>query len=109
MSIESILKWSIFSETAPHLIPALETPLIEIVGQPRPKYVGPPSSTLPDLSPETINRLVQNFLDNNHIKNPVLDVKELWADAREFAESGPQWDGSSCLIVGPVYPGMVGL
>ncbi|KAE9363780.1 hypothetical protein N431DRAFT_356437 [Stipitochalara longipes BDJ] len=99
MSIESILKWPIFSEAAPHLVAALATPLIEIVGRPRPNNIGPPSSTLPDLSPDTINRLVQNFLNNNHIKNPVLDVNALWADAREFAESGPQWDARSCLLL----------
>lgn len=100
MSIESMLKWSIFSEAAPHLVAALEIPLIEVVDRPRPNKIGQPSSTLPDLSPDTVNRLVQNFLNNNHIKNPVLDVKALWADAREFAESGPQWDARSCLLVG---------
>ena len=100
MSIESILKWPIFSETVPNLVPDLATPLIEIVGRPRPNNAGLLNSTLPDLSPDTISRLVQNFLNNNHIKNPVLDVKALWADAREFAESGPQWDARSCLIVG---------
>jgi len=100
MSIESILKWPIFSESVPHLTPTLQTPLIEVVGRPRLiNNTGLPNSTLPDLSPDTINRLVQNFLNNNHIKNPVLDVKALWADAREFAESGPQWDARSCLLV----------
>jgi len=107
MSIESILKWSIFSEAAPHLVPALDIPLIEVVGRPNPNNIDQPSSTLPDLSPDTINRLVQNFLNNNHIKNPVLDVKALWADAREFAESGPQWDARSCLLVSLLYLRMI--
>jgi hypothetical protein len=107
MSIESILKWPIFSEAAPHLVTALEIPLIEVEGQTN--NIGQPSSTLPDLSPDTINRLVQNFLNNNYIKNPVLDVKALWADAREFAESGPQWDARSCLLVGLLYLKMIDL
>jgi hypothetical protein len=100
MSIESILKWPIFPEAAPHLVATLEIPLIEVVDRPRPNNIRQQSSALPDLSPDTINCLVQNFLNNNHIKNPVLDVKALWADAREFAESGPQWDARSCLLVG---------
>jgi hypothetical protein len=99
MSIESILKWPIFSEAAPHLVAVFDVPLIEVVGQPKPKNSSQPSSTLPDLSPDTINHLVQNFLSNNHIKNPVLDEQELWAEAREFAESGPQWDARSCILV----------
>jgi hypothetical protein len=107
MSIESILKWPIFSEAAPHLVAALEIPLIEVEGQTN--NISQPSSTLPDLSPDTINRLVQNFLNNNYIKNPVLDVKALWADAREFAESGPQWDARSCLLVGLLYLKMIDL
>jgi hypothetical protein len=107
MSIESILKWPIFSEAAPHLIAALEISLIEVEGQTN--NINQPSSTLPDLSPDTINRLVQNFLNNNYIKNPVLDVKALWADAREFAESGPQWDARSCLLVGLLYLKMTDL
>jgi Fungal Zn(2)-Cys(6) binuclear cluster domain len=107
MSIESILKWSVFSEAAPHLVAALETPLIEVVDRPRPNNLGQSSSALPDLSPDTINRLVQNFLNNNHIKNPVLDVQSLWADAREFAESGPQWDARSCLLVRLLHRKMI--
>jgi hypothetical protein len=100
MSIESILKWPIFAEAAPHLVTVFSVPLIEVVGQPKPKNSGQPSSTLPDLSPDTINHLVQNFLNNNHIKNPILDEQELWAEAREFAELGPQWDARSCILVG---------
>jgi hypothetical protein len=109
MSIESILKWPIFPEAAPHLVATLEIPLIEVVDRPRPNNIRQQSSALPDLSPDTINCLVQNFLNNNHIKNPVLDVKALWADAREFAESGPQWDARSCLLVGLIYLRMVDL
>lgn len=107
MSIESILKWPIFSEVAPHLVPTFHVSLIEVIGQPKPNLAGQSRSTLPDLSPDTINHLVRNFLNNNHIKNPVLDVRALWTDAREFAESGPQWDGRSCLLVGLLYFRMV--
>jgi hypothetical protein len=42
---------------------------------------------------------VENFIANNHVKNPILDIESLRADVREFAETGPQWDERSCLIV----------
>ena len=103
MSIESILKWPVFSEAAPHLIPTFQIPLIEVAGNPEPNFrttgLQSSSTTLPDLDPDTIIRLVQNFLDNNYVKNPILDVQLLRAYARDFSESGPQWDAKSCLLV----------
>jgi hypothetical protein len=103
MSIESLLKWPVFSEAAPHLIPAFQVPLVEVAGHPEPncRTTGLQSSTtIPDLDRDAIDRLVQNFLDNNYVKNPILDVQSLRAFARDFAESGPQWDAKSCLLVG---------
>jgi hypothetical protein len=107
MAIESILKWPVFSQAAPHLIPAFQLPLIEVCGRPEPNSWNqnlPSSCTLPDLDLETINRLVHNFLDHNYVKNPIFDIQSIWASAREFAESGPQWDAKSCLLVRASVP-----
>jgi hypothetical protein len=108
MFIESVLRWPIFSEAAPHLKESLEMPIAEVLGLSERSGTGSrgdkgrTGSTLPNLDADVINHLIGNFLENNHVKNPVLDVKSLRMDAREFAESGPLWDGRSCLIVSDV-------
>lgn len=105
MFIESVLKWPIFSQAAPHLKASLEMPMIEVLGLSKENTiniradVGKFPSALLNLDFEVIDQLIGNFLENNHVKNPVLDVDSLRRDARDFAESGPRWDGQSCLIV----------
>jgi hypothetical protein len=111
MFLESVLRWPIFSEAAPHLKESLEMPIAEVLGPSERSGTGSrggkgkTGSTLPNLDVDVINHLIGNFLENNHVKNPVLDVKSLRIDAREFVESGPLWDGRSCLIVScvPLY------
>lgn len=111
MFLESVLRWPIFSEAAPHLKESLEMPIVEVLGPSERSGTGSggdkgkTGSTLPNLDAEVISHLIGNFLENNHVKNPVLDVKSLRMDAREFAESGPLWDGRSCLVVScvPLY------
>lgn len=113
MFLESVLRWPIFSEVAPHLKESLEMPIVEVLGPSERSGTGgsrgdkgKTGSTLPNLDADVVNHLIGNFLENNHVKNPVLDVKSLRMDAREFVESGPLWDGRSCLIVSrvPLYP-----
>lgn len=43
--------------------------------------------------------LVERFLINVHIKNPVLDPHELREKARYISETGFRWDSGSCLMV----------
>jgi hypothetical protein len=43
--------------------------------------------------------LVQRFLANVHIKNPILDAEEMAKKARDVMENGFRWDGTSCLVV----------
>jgi hypothetical protein len=102
---ESTLKWPIFSQTAPHLNTELHVPIVEVLGRPersKRQWQHPTTRTAGthlNLDSSVVDHLVENFLANNHIKNPVLDVQSLRADAREFAETGAQWDERSCLIV----------
>jgi hypothetical protein len=102
---ESVLKWPIFSQAAPHLEAELHVPIMEVWSRPGSNrrqlqdQTRKRGASILNLDSEVVNQLVENFLTNNHIKNPVLDVQSLRADAREFAETGPQWDEKSCLIV----------
>ena len=105
MFTESVLRWPIFSQAAPRLKASLEMPIVEVLGPSERSGTGDRvdtgsiGSTLLDLDSDAINHLIRNFLENNHVKNPILDVRSLRMDAREFIESGPLWDGRTCLIV----------
>lgn len=51
---------------------------------------------LPD---EKIPFLIDNFLQNVHTKNPILDVELLLKNGRKAAEVGLGWDAPSCLVL----------
>lgn len=103
--MDSMLKWPIFSQAAPHLKTELHLPAIEILGRPERNRRQWQDTTIRtanthlNLNPGVVDQLVENFIANNHVKNPILDIQSLRADVREFAETGPQWDERSCLIV----------
>lgn len=48
---------------------------------------------------EDILSLIDRFLINVHIKNPVLDADDLIDKARKISENGFSWDSYSCLVV----------
>jgi hypothetical protein len=52
--------------------------------------------SLPD---EKIPSLIDNFLQNVHTKNPILDVEYLVRQGRKAAENGLGWDAPSCLVL----------
>jgi hypothetical protein len=102
MFSNSMLTWPVFSHAAPHLEKELHTPLLQVWAQASTSvsgHVGKKATTSLNLDTEIIRDLVENFLTNNHIKNPILDVESLSADTREFEETGAQWDERSCLLV----------
>lgn len=43
--------------------------------------------------------LVDNFLVNTHIKNPILDADTLTEYVQIVVENGAQWDDITCLVV----------
>ena len=45
------------------------------------------------------SHLLDNFFDRIHIKNPILDEKEVRQWAREISFNGIGWEGRSCLVV----------
>jgi hypothetical protein len=113
MFVDSVLEWPIFSKFAPHLAGELCEPILKVMARPtrQMKVAGDStnsmSGTLHNLNLDVLNVLIANFLANNHIKNPVLDVQTLRIDAIEFAESGPRWDGRSCLLVSSICPSTI--
>lgn len=48
---------------------------------------------------ESCSKLLDNFFSRIHIKNPILDEKEIRQGAREISFNGIGWDGRSCLVV----------
>lgn len=105
MFVDAVLLWPIFSKFAPHLTEELHRPIIQVLAQSSNGVVfgnetfNNSGSTLLHLDSDVLNDLVTNFLENNHIKNPILDVHTLWNYVSDFAESGPQWNARSCLVV----------
>ncbi|RDW73246.1 hypothetical protein BP6252_07153 [Coleophoma cylindrospora] len=105
MAMDSVLRWPIYGRSVPHLRRMLETPTVERIGEHNQmrsdnrERISRIGTTLLNLDSQVINSLVENFLAHNHIKNPILDVVSLQADVRGFAETGPQWDSKSCLIL----------
>ncbi|KIN03086.1 hypothetical protein OIDMADRAFT_160650 [Oidiodendron maius Zn] len=48
---------------------------------------------------DDVLRLIDKFLVNVHIKNPILDVGDLKRKARFIVENGFGWDAASCLVL----------
>jgi hypothetical protein len=48
---------------------------------------------------ETCSRLLESFLENVHIKNPVLDETEIRMYIQQTCSDGLGWDAQSCLVV----------
>ncbi|GFF28349.1 transcriptional activator protein acu-15 [Aspergillus udagawae] len=58
-----------------------------------------PTSGLQPPDDERIPFLIDNFLQNVHTKNPILDVESLVQHGRKCAAHGIGWDGLSCLVL----------
>lgn len=109
MTIESMLRWPTLKQRLLGAGVPTNTPLIEVMNRPitsddeytQTTRSGTRSQTgaLSSLDIDVVEKLIEDFLINNHIVNPILDPELLRRDGREFAESGLQWDGRSCLIV----------
>ncbi len=109
MTIESVLQWPILKTRIVDLDLSVSTPLMEVMG----RLVSGNASHLQTentdarlytgmiehLDTVVVENLIENFLLNNHIVNPVLDPELLRRDGRLCVETGLRWDGKSCLIV----------
>jgi hypothetical protein len=109
MSLEAVLRWPIFTELAPDLARNLHTSTIEVLAKDQSTRVAREDDIhqeLQNLSPQRVDLLVENFLSNNHVKNPVMDVACLRRYVDDFKLSGPRWDGKTCLVVGKRHTGI---
>lgn len=94
MSIETVLSWQAFSDQAPNL---------NLKGLLVADDIGKSGSHLSSADfPnhfENDKQLLQRFLDNVFIYNPILEESVLHQCIREIQFHGLQWDAKSCLVV----------
>lgn len=96
MSIETILSWPAFIDQSP--VTYLKSLL-------NPSDVGPVNHTRADVVHQDVryDDLLQRFLDNVFIYNPVLEEDTLNQFVREIEFHGFGFDAKSCLLVGAPY------
>lgn len=103
-SSDTVLTWGVFEHKYPAnaLIGVLfepdhnDTPELSTTSS-RDVFNAPAGFKPPD--DEKIPLLVDNFLQNVHTKNPILDVESLVKSSRRCAEHGVGWDAWSCLVL----------
>ncbi|KAL3482169.1 hypothetical protein BJX99DRAFT_252883 [Aspergillus californicus] len=92
ISFENICRWPIFGiESAP--------PLIAVLARGGLARRCDPEDQVCDLNPDHVFELVENFLQANHIKNPIFDIDQLWSQVRIFVDPGSQCDDTACLVL----------
>ncbi|KAL6240258.1 hypothetical protein RBB50_012824 [Rhinocladiella similis] len=98
-SADSVLCWEIFENRyGPNaligaLFPSDQTTIN------REEDVFAPSAPFKPVPEERIPYLIDNFLQNVHTKNPVLNVERLVKEGRKAAQQGLGWDAWSCLVL----------
>lgn len=92
MSIETILSWPAFAD---------QSPVIYLKSLLNPSDVGPPNHSRADVIHQDVRyeELLQRFLDNVFIYNPVLEETTLQQFIREIEFQGFGFDAKSCLLV----------
>lgn len=113
MGIEAMLRWPVFKRK----LDALKIPShVSVVSLMETPASGTDTDTMDGMplkqldafdQPDVVDRtrileLVDNFLVNNNLKNPILGPAGLRADAEIFAASPLAWTGRNCLMVGVV-------
>ncbi len=102
MSIESMLRWSIFRQHLSHLadralaqdLGKRATATDERTGEDR-LVIGEDELIL---HPDVVYPLVENFIINNLPSNPILDPESLRQKVQHMVEYGLGWHGESCLV-----------
>ncbi|KAK7207652.1 hypothetical protein BZA70DRAFT_271865 [Myxozyma melibiosi] len=92
---EKILSWPIFE------LPFTITPLIENLLDAEADYSSEAEDYSVNQDPPTSElwSLVDSFLLNVHIKNPILDFQRLRKSAANIIQNGFKWDEESCLML----------
>lgn len=107
MGIETMLRWPLFRRKLGALKIPSHVSVVALIETP----TSDNTDDLPLKQLETVDRadfvdrarileLVENFLVNNNLKNPILGPASLRDDAEAFTASPLAWSGRNCLMVG---------
>ena len=117
MGIESMLRWPLFQRKLDALKITSVASVVSLMETPATAtrtYADAEANTVdgmplqrlqPEDEPGFVDRarileLVDNFLVNNNLKNPIVRPAALRADAELFATSPLAWTARNCLMVG---------
>jgi hypothetical protein len=100
-TVESVLSWPVFQEKYRYCLNLRD--LMSASGSGYSEYLSPQSSgkgpAWMNFELESCSKLLDNFFNRIHIKNPVLDEKEIREWTKEISFNGIEWDARSCLVV----------
>jgi hypothetical protein len=100
-TVESVLSWPIFErqfDSYLNLRELMTNPSSGNLDHLSPQSSGK-SQNLMGVELESCSNLLDKFFGCVHIKNPVLDEKEIRQWGREISLNGIGWDSRSCLVV----------
>ncbi|KAF7556650.1 hypothetical protein G7Z17_g1188 [Cylindrodendrum hubeiense] len=93
-NLDAVLKWAVFQDLAPSPVvrPGVSSPIL-------PGMLGRIPVTGDELDPASCNEWLDNFFNEVHIKNPILDEQHTRRLVRKVCLEGAGWDTSSCLAL----------
>ena len=100
-TVESVLSWPIFErqfDSSLNLRELMTNPDSGNLDHLSPQSSGK-NQNLVGVELESCSNLLDKFFGRIHIKNPILDEKEIRQWAREISFNGIGWDSRSCLVV----------
>jgi hypothetical protein len=101
INIEAVLAWPVFEDEGFDQQKDLKS-LLQVDND---NYRDPPAMSLrDDFETFMADRLLQKFLDNVHIFNPVLEGSKVKEYMRNARFNGLGWDAPSCLLVNELLP-----
>jgi hypothetical protein len=100
INIEAVLAWPVFEDEG--LDQRLD--LKSLLQADNNEHRDPPAMSLgEDFESSVADRLLQQFLDNIHIFNPVLEGTKVREYMRNARFNGLGWDAPSCLLVNSFF------
>jgi hypothetical protein len=96
INIEAVLTWPVFEDQDF----AGRLDLKSLLRSDKDYAAAPPiMSVSPDIDIHASGQLLQRFLDNVHIFNPILEERKVREYMRVTSFNGLGWDAQSCLLV----------
>ncbi|KAF7714749.1 Fungal Zn(2)-Cys(6) binuclear cluster domain-containing protein [Penicillium ucsense] len=100
MGIEAMLRWPICSEALHQLGMSPDRTLVELLGQVSCHIAAAGlRDDFPGVKRQAVFPLVENFLVNNNVKNPIIDPVELRRDAEDLMDSSYRHGGRFCRLL----------